>query len=295
MSVSIPLFAIDLGLGAIGYYSKWSPAWRSGLTNFESQPDYLAGPIFSIGFLDDWNVSIVALSSLGGNGGEIKYTDYANKGYQDTDSLATTMGNKNSYIDSEDISAYSTRWDVDATLAYKITKIFRVYAGYKYLYNKFTGENTVTRTAYYQQMFSTITMVESFTVAMESKFESHSGGIGLGLTIPLVDSLFLLANVSSIYVMASLKVVKDVDYNESTPYKSFYLPNMDPGNRNYRAIGFNSTLALSYYFNSINTTVALGGRYQMIRYNRIKDDPYHIRADDIYYGVMLSALYYITF
>lgn len=133
-------------------------------------------------------------------------------------------------------------------------------------------------------------------VAMESKFESHSGGLGAGFSLPLLGAIYLLGNASCIYTKASLKIVKDVDgiFATFNGVKSNKLPGMDPGVQFYNAIGFNSTLSLSYYFEAINTSIVLGGRYQMIRYNRVDNDPYHVRSDDIYYGAMFSVISYFS-
>ncbi len=287
-----PLPAFDLGIGAVGYYSKWSPAWRSGLMKFESQPDYLAGPFVSLSFLDNWTVSIVGLTSLGGNGGSITYIDNAHKGY--TTSLGFGPTTITSVITGESIDATSTRWDVDSTLGYRINEFFRVFVGCKYLYNKFSGTNTIGSRIVF--MPSGLTYDQNDPVAMESKFESHSGGVGIGFSLPLLGALYLLGNASCIYTKASLHVVKDVDgvFATFNGAKSNKLPGMDPGVQFYNAIGLNSTLSLSYYFEAISTSIVIGGRYQMIRYNRVERDPYHVTTDDIYYGMMFSVLYYLS-
>ncbi|HSV97448.1 MAG TPA: hypothetical protein VLM75_11025 [Spirochaetota bacterium] len=105
---------------------------------------------------------------------------------------------------------------------------------------------------------------------------SHYGvgpALGLGVTIPLSDSLFLLWNVSGVY--------------------GFGREEHDGGSSSdAREAGFNTTLSLAYYIESASTTITLGGRYQWFNINYEKDDPDEFPESNItFYGITFSAVY----
>ncbi len=105
---------------------------------------------------------------------------------------------------------------------------------------------------------------------------SHYGAgpaLGLGVTLPLSDSLFLLGNVSGVYGFGR----EEHDQGLSSAA---------------REAGFNSTLALAYYIEPASTTITLGGRYQWFSIKYENDDPDEYADSRItFYGVTFSVVY----
>src|SRR6056297_964746 len=58
-STAIPLFAVDLNLGAATWYSWWEMETDRGTQTID--PTFLVGPVVSLGFSEKWNLSMVFL------------------------------------------------------------------------------------------------------------------------------------------------------------------------------------------------------------------------------------------
>jgi len=56
---AIPLFAVDLNLGAATWYSWWEMETDRGTQTID--PTFLVGPVVSLGFSEKWNLSMVFL------------------------------------------------------------------------------------------------------------------------------------------------------------------------------------------------------------------------------------------
>jgi len=163
------------------------------------------------------------------------------------------------------------RFDLDAILSYRFHERFSFFGGLKYIDWNFDA-NSVTVN----------------NVPANNNYDDHAGahgmGVGFGLSYnhPIIaQKLFLIANVSFVYM--------------DLYYALFIQGTMQNQNfendQNYRAYGFNTTLSLSYYFESLSTAIALGGRYQRLSYSAVDEDYYNM-DDDILYGITFSVIYY---
>jgi hypothetical protein len=107
---------------------------------------------------------------------------------------------------------------------------------------------------------------------------SHYGvgpALGIGLTLPLSESLFLLGNLSGLYGFGR------EEHDEA----------MGGGSSAAREAGFNTTLSLAYYIESASTTITLGGRYQWFTIKYVDNSDEFSGASLMFYGVTLSAVY----
>lgn len=95
---AIPLFAVDLNLGAATWYSWWEMEDDRGTQ--ELDPTFLVGPVISLGFSEQWNLSMVFLY------GQFKMDDNS-----DTDEI--------------------NRVDSDISLNYIINRYLKVFGGTK--------------------------------------------------------------------------------------------------------------------------------------------------------------------
>ncbi len=134
------------------------------------------------------------------------------------------------------------RYDSDTALNYSLNRYFKVFAGFKYMrYDlKATG------------------------LDVDVKHISYGPGIGLGLTLPLSDSLFAIANISGMYLFGKRQDDQD-DFVEP---------------------GVNTALALAWYIAPLSTTITAGVRYQYFETRTAEIDTEHR-----FYGLTLSAVY----
>jgi len=147
-----------------------------------------------------------------------------------------------------DMGTKFDRYDSDIAFNYRICGYLKVFAGAKYLYvDVDKGDGT---------------------------HKAVSPALGIGLTIPVGRSLFLLGNISGLYGWGSEKG---------------FLPTGDRFESDLIEKGFNSTLSLAWYIDSMSTTLSLGGRYQRAwaTYdNELLDD-----ATNTFYGITFGAIY----
>lgn len=136
------------------------------------------------------------------------------------------------------------RFDSDTALNYSINRYLKIFGGLKFM--GFTQPN----------------------------FSHYSAGpaLGLGLTLPLGGSFYLLGNLSGMYNYA---------WQDDSQGKS---EAVEPG--------LNSTLSLAYYIEKASTTVTLGGRFQYFKidYQSVSDE-YTRNMDHYFYGTTLSVVY----
>jgi hypothetical protein len=98
---AIPLFAVDLNLGAATWYAWWEMEGDGGTNTMD--PTFLVGPIISLGFSEQWNLSMVFLY------GQFKMESSGEDG------------------DSDDIN----RIDTDISLNYLINNYIKIFGGIK--------------------------------------------------------------------------------------------------------------------------------------------------------------------
>jgi long-subunit fatty acid transport protein len=135
------------------------------------------------------------------------------------------------------------RTDSDLALNYRLNDYFKVFFGAKYL---------------------------GYSIP-RSDVKGFGPGLGLSITYPIINDIFLLATLSGFHLW----------FNED---------NKNDVSKNSRDYGFNSTLALAYYIAPASTAISLGGRYQV-------DKQYYVDISDSdkkttkFYGITLTAIY----
>lgn len=138
------------------------------------------------------------------------------------------------------------RYDSDSALNFSVNRYLKVFAGFKYMGYKYNiGEN-----------------------------RGYGPGAGIGLMLPLLDDLFLLCNLSGLYIRGKEKN----DYGNGSTESS-----------DIAGWGLNSNLQLAYNIAPLSTNIIAGYRYQYFRwkYDNVRDD----RAVHQFHGVTLSAVF----
>ncbi|TAL39823.1 MAG: hypothetical protein EPN93_00840 [Spirochaetes bacterium] len=121
---------------------------------------------------------------------------------------------------------YDFRYDSDTTLNYAVFRWLKVFAGFKYM--RYDED--------YKPMY--VPFAER-----DISIYSYGPGLGLGLTIPVSNSLFVLGNFSGLYLWGKFS-------GDSTRFISK---------------GYNAALSLAYYLPWLPMTITAGYRYQLIK------------------------------
>ena len=146
------------------------------------------------------------------------------------------------------------RKDSDLALNYSLNDYFKVFAGVKY-------------------MGYTYSMAGS----SDLNYSSFGPGLGLSVVFPIVENLFIIANISYIYLWGSMKFKLNDDSEAKNKYKEY---------------GINSSVSIGYYIAPASTVISLGGRYQ--KYKTDYDDDFAAQVFNIkhkFYGITLTATY----
>lgn len=139
------------------------------------------------------------------------------------------------------------RFDSDFALNYRLNGFLKVFAGVKFI---------------------------GFTWPDDGKHMAFGPGAGVSSVIPVADNLFILGNISALYLRGK------EEGGSTNPYS-------EPANE----YGYNASLSLAYYITAASTTISLGGRYQQINIDYINDGVYTYDSVSRFYGVTLTAVY----
>lgn len=146
------------------------------------------------------------------------------------------------------------RYDSDTTLNYSVLKWLKVFGGLKYMRYDSRDSSSV---------------IPLFGSA-QTRHYTYGPGLGLGLTVPLRESLFALATVSAMRLAGKSS-------NDNYP--------------DLRCVetGYNVAASLAYYIDSMATTLSLGGRYQYFK--SVDRNIDYSRSDLTFYGITFAAVY----
>jgi hypothetical protein len=159
-----------------------------------------------------------------------------------------TNKDKNSEGGPDEIS----RFDSDLSLNYNINRYFKIFGGGKFMGFNWNESNG------------------------DGNHWSAGPGLGLGTTLPLTNSLYLLFNFSGTYSWGK---------HDQTGGSSSTKTTMNITER-----GFNTNLSFAYYFASASTSLNLGFRYQYLFIDYTENSEYKDEAH-AFYGPTLSVVY----
>ncbi|MCX8123336.1 MAG: hypothetical protein N3F66_04140 [Spirochaetes bacterium] len=138
------------------------------------------------------------------------------------------------------------RYDVDLALNYQINRYTKVFAGAKYLafayHNKTNGNDGL--------------------------HHATGPGAGISFTMPVFTNVYVLANLSGLYILGNQKE------DQQTGTKSI----------NFYEIGANGSLQLAYYFPSVAITLAAGYRLQYVETHYLEKEPNNPNLDHTFKG-----------
>lgn len=154
------------------------------------------------------------------------------------------------------VSTVFRRYDSDTTVSYNFNRWIKFFGGLKYIRFDYNSNGSKV----------------SVFGGSDLTYSALGPALGAGLTLPISDSLFLLANCSVMYCFG------EQTYNGVVEKEKDY--------------GFNSSVTLAYYFDSIETTVSAGIRYQYL-YSVYEGD--YDDNSTTFYGLTLMATHHFSF
>ncbi|MBN1533349.1 MAG: hypothetical protein JXA20_11845 [Spirochaetes bacterium] len=158
-----------------------------------------------------------------------------------------------------------TRYDSDTSISYAVTDWFSLLAGFK-----------LQGYSYSDYIFLVANPVRS-----EYNMMNYGPALGFGVTLHVFEGLYFLCNLNGVFMFGS----DDAKFQYAI---AFLFPNRG----SFYSYGGTAQGSLAYIFSSINTTVSLGFRYQML-YCHQRDVAFLEFGGkyDSIYGVTLSAVY----
>jgi len=291
----------DINIGGTVGYIWWKPAWQDSKTivrgvpsntpaatmfvedsgDFKPSSNFSGGPIVSISFLEKWSISSIFI---------IGRYYFRETSPSISDALVFMGGTPLSAMSVNPANKYERdclKWDSDSTISYSFNKYVRLFAGVK-----IQGYN------YEQRLYITGTGAPNILARkLSDHVQNYGPGLGIGINIPLVENFYLMINFSGLFLWGFEQIVTHESYNLNAGLSQWIF--MYTPNSNFISYGCNSTITLAYYIEKINTTVAVGGRYQIL-FNRQKssnlfDNEVSLnifnKQYDHFFGITLSMIY----
>lgn len=286
-----------ISLGGTAWYVWWKPAWEDNrwqgyylwddtvgywdedAHDFKPSSSVMAGPMVSIGFLDRWSVSsVVVIGAMSHN----------TRGFgMGTDIINTAAG-----VTNKEYSRKVLKWDSDTTLGCSVHKYIKLYAGFKAQGYRF--KETIH--------FYDLTQFPSVFIDHSEGTDTVNGygpGLGIGATIPLVDNFYMLINLSGVFLWCSEKADSSLSREYGLDSTGFVLSYFYMPRGKFISYGGTASVSLAYIIQKINTTLALGGRYQLLhnrqkKGNMLNSDVTMNIIDgqfDHFAGITFSAIY----
>jgi len=254
--------AADWGVGLMSNVLWWQPSFRSEYENFKIDPLLLWGPIVSITFENKFNFSLVILQNTT-NPGTASFESDFNR----------SLGPGQTSIDAKVMRA-----DLDLSASYPLSRLIRIFCGYKlFTLDFYPADITITNGPY---VFANGGKTQND--AGGPQVWANSGALGASMSFPLFDGASL--NFTSSLLYSYLITGINLFHEKSSGILE------DEGNGfNYQGLGANITLGISYFIGTMSTVVSAGGRFQYITYDAMGDAPE--LSDDYFYGVQISAMY----
>ncbi|MBN2040626.1 MAG: hypothetical protein JW864_11310 [Spirochaetes bacterium] len=280
---SMPVYALDVIVGAKGGYFIWKPYFEDIGGFFEpidQGTGVLYGPAASIIFSRDISLSIVGLT---GKQSTYWSLDFEQEGNDSDDVRAATY------------TWESKRYDIDSALSYRVLPYLKAFIGYKY-------QNISSRMRYTEvRVDSTGQLREIYHDNAEAETMSHGPAFGLGYSLLFSQGFFTTINASGLYMTGNfhMKPATRYDYyfDENDPTTTF-VTHLDPDNKvDIRQIGTNVEPSIGYMPDGSRLIFTLGFRYQWLSTKfkglteQEKQDMGTQTMHDYLYGVFVSVLY----
>jgi len=246
--------AVTVSAGPVVWYAWWNPMFKNALV--QNYPDrlkylnlfmsstinrgewktsgaFLYGPAVSVKLSDEWSLSSVFAVSGRYRQSGVSYT-------------GTTT-----YCSRGDPVLGVRKYDLDTTVGYSPLKYLKIFCGFKYQGYSYEGKH-------YSFTYTPPGYINLYYNRLKNSSDGYGTGLGLGATLPLFEDVYLLANVSGLY----MRFGADLDHRTygEPMIRQKYRQTYDTG-------GANGSLSLAWYLPAAAVTVSLGARFQVLRFH----------------------------
>jgi len=276
-SIAAPAFATDIIVGAKAGYYIWRPFYNdlgaSGMSDIDYGTGMLAGPVVSLLLSPDLTFSLAGLAGRQSTHWQSKFSNF--------DSDTDVSGGY--YFDT-------LRIDIDSALSYRLSDNLKLFAGYKLLYLSTDYKYTEVRTAVPGGAIEAIDIQDMHIIT-----PFHGPALGVGVSLPLNDRVFVAANLSALYMIGVFDVKKNTRHTSEPPPGAFVGVDDPFEKARMQQYGLNVEPAIGFNPGGGLPIISLGLRFQWLRvrftetrdYNGGTDDWF----DDYLYGMFVSAVY----
>lgn len=246
---------LTVSLGGTVHYAWWEPMFKNNyldamtfffnISTFKAwssvhvKPAPLYGPIMSITLFKRLMISSLFLMT---DDFSIRSTTYRS-------------GFSLNYVMRDAATSRIKRYDTDTSVTVFINKHVALFTGYKFQQYRYRGKSAILHSLGSH-------MIETYHTGNNA----HGAGLGLILTVPIIDTLSLSCSLSGLYQRAIID--SDGYYALSTPIMPIITRQQAYLRMN--VFGGNSTLNLSYFLRAASISFNVGFRYQMLRYYVIR-------------------------
>lgn len=273
-------FSFQMGIGAYSYYNWRDFAWTDA-ENLEMEPLLQAGPVLNMTWDNSISLSISAIIPTG-----ISHADFDYK---------APVSNYKVHVDNANIN----KLDADAALSFLISPGLKIFAGMKHMKLSLMEGADTFYTGVNQSSSAVISngsgdATDSLMGSGSDAYYRNSligGALGVNYSLPLYETLSLVSNISVLYMLSTI---------ESTPI-SYYGSNLAIEGQStlsgsYKSPGANIAIGLVYYLDSINTTLNIGGRYQIL-YNMYSSGDYKGSDEELdeTWGITCFVMVFMNF
>lgn len=290
---------VDISIGVKMWYAMWDPPWADGKTlqaplsfnpeiwypfklnirPYRIDPTFQVGPQLSISFLHKWSVSSVF--TVG------KYFALSEGSVLDVNIYMLSPSlwpiNPPIFFPESYYRKEIVKYDSDTAVGYNIHEYVKLFLGFK-----FQGYRYKERIFYYN--------IFAYKAEAESHFRNMGPALGIGITIPIYRSLYVIYNISGAWLAGKESYQFRYQYTVDTT------GDLIPIIARYGAIKFysyagNTSLSFAYHFSGSGLTLSAGFRYQVLYYRQDKKFIDFIDYDgkyDHFYGGTLSFVYSFT-
>lgn len=259
-------YSADYSIGMYSFYAKWNPSFSDNYHDFQNEPMLMWGPYLSVKYFGKLSLSFLAIQNLS-NPSAVSYN------YEGTGTAGAYRINSDSK---------SGRGDYDLTIGYNFTERLNFFAGYKLSAFGFLD----TRAKIDTNVNSSYSLFDD-SMSDGAACIVYGGAAGLSYTLPVYESFFMTLGTSLLYSDAL------IDWSTTTFSESSTVLTQETSTHTYKykGIGSNSTINLSYYLESMNTSIILGGRFQVIHYMNEDSPGTPTLKNDYFYGITLAAVF----
>jgi len=280
-------YAMDFIVGAKSGYFVWEPYFKElkggGIGDVERGSGILYGPVISVIFTPD-----ITFSTAGLFGKQSTHWFSPN--------TATTWENQPGTV--LDVSGNYTvdieRIDIDNALSYRVSRSFKIFAGYKYQRNLMT-------LVYMERRYPITGSNEHVLYESKTKLAlpAHGPALGIGHSLPLGSLFFTSTNLSIVYMWSKFELKDsemrkyDVDIYGDLDYANSTLDKQSGITFDSRQAGLNLEPSLGAIVGDTGVVFNISAR---IQYMKIKFlDAWEAAPDgwmtDLFYGMYVSILY----